>query len=48
MIRETRLFLERWGAQIWSDPYYSPAFDPLSERGDVHPAAWSRVPYQEI
>jgi GT2 family glycosyltransferase len=35
---ETSVFRERWRGMIESDPWSSPAFDPLSESGAVHPA----------
>jgi hypothetical protein len=36
--RETRVFLERWGHALEDDPFGSPAFDPTSESGAVHPS----------
>jgi len=38
LARETAAFIERWGHILEDDPYDSPAFDPVGETGNVHPA----------
>lgn len=45
---ETRLFLERWRPKVEDDPYFSPAFDRLSEHGRPHQATRSRKAYQAL
>jgi GT2 family glycosyltransferase len=38
LTRETSAFLGRWGELLLDDPFGSPAFDPLTERGTIHPS----------
>jgi GT2 family glycosyltransferase len=38
LTRETAAFLDRWREHLIDDPFGSPAFDPLTERGTIHPS----------
>ncbi len=38
LARETAAFLTRWGDLLLDDPFGSPAFDPTTETGAIHPS----------
>jgi GT2 family glycosyltransferase len=38
LAQETSVFLARWGHLLGDDPFGSPAFDPATESGAIHPS----------